>query len=85
MTTAHCDASLSDWLEQLKPTMTRKVAIVLCTQPVALADCILMVASAKAGAVELANQPLRMHIAKPRPCMGASPFQFTPGALGRFR
>jgi hypothetical protein len=85
MTTAHCDASLSAWLEQLKSTMTRKVAIVLSTQPVSLVDCMIMVVPTRNEAVERANQPLRMHIAKPRPCTGASPLQFTPGGLGRLR
>lgn len=88
MTTTNCNANLSVWLEQLKSTMTRKVSIVLSTQPAApaaLVDCMLMVVHSRVEVVECANQPLRMHIAKPRPCTSASPFGFAFGALDRIR
>ena len=81
MTTAHCDASLSAWLEQHKPAMPRKIAVVLSTRPVAVDDCILMVAPSRSEIAERAAQPLTMHIAKPRPSMGEFTFQYAPGAL----
>ncbi|MDT8925058.1 hypothetical protein RBE51_19910 [Pseudomonas taiwanensis] len=85
MTTAHCDASLNAWLEQHKSAMSRKIAVVLSTRPVAVDNCILMVAPSRSESAERAAQTLTVHIAKPRPSMGEFTFQYTPGALDLLR